>query len=148
MTQEHPDLIVGIFVYFLLSTVCMYLVMILAGARIFPIILRVKKSFLLPIVLVFSLIGCYNINYSLTDTWVSFIFGIMGFFFSRHGYPLVPLVITIVLGSMFEKQLRTAMLLTEGQLLPFVTTPLSMIFLLLSAIYVYYSLRSRKKNLG
>ena len=72
----------------------------------------------------------------------------MGFFLSRHGYPLVPLVITIVLGSMFEKQLRTALLLTKGSLLPFVTTPVSVLFLILSVFSVYYALRQRSGRSG
>ncbi|MDR2055965.1 MAG: tripartite tricarboxylate transporter permease [Desulfovibrio sp.] len=148
LASEHPELISGVFIYFLIATVCMYLTMILIGARVFPIVLRVRKSFLMPLVLVFSLIGCYNISYSITDVWVSFLFGIMGFFLSRHGYPLVPLVITIVLGSMFEKQLRTALLLTKGSLLPFVTTPVSMLFLILSAFSVYYALRQRSGQRG
>ena len=119
----YPELIIGIFGYFLISTVCMFLLMILGGARLFPIILRAKKSYLLPMVLVTSLIGCYNIGYTITDVWVSFVFGIMGYFFSRHGYPLVPLVITLVLGGMFEKQVRTAMLMTDGEVMPFFHHP-------------------------
>ncbi len=143
---EHPELIVGVFGYFLISTLCMFLMMMLAGAKIFPLILRAKKSYLLPVVLVTSLIGCYNIGYSVTDVWVSFVFGIIGYFFSKHGYPLVPLVITIVLGGMFEKQLRTAMLLTDGQILPFFTTPLSAVFLALSVLSVYLALRGKRKK--
>ena len=142
----YPELIIGIFGYFLISTVCMFLLMILGGARLFPIILRAKKSYLLPMVLVTSLIGCYNIGYTITDVWVSFVFGIMGYFFSRHGYPLVPLVITLVLGGMFEKQVRTAMLMTDGEVMPFFTTPLSAIFLILSALSVFLAIRSKLKN--
>jgi putative tricarboxylic transport membrane protein len=144
--RDYPDLIIGIFVYFLISTVCMYLFMLVAGARVFPVILRIKKSFLLPIVLVFSLIGCYNIGYSMTDVWVSLGFGLFGFVFAKYKYPFVPLVITIVLGSMFEKQLRTALLMTDGSVLPFFTTPLSAAFLLLAAFSVFLALRKKVRT--
>ena len=144
--SQHPEIIIGIFGYFLISTVMMYGIMILAGARLFPVLLRVKKSYLMPAVLLFSLIGCYNIAYSMTDVAVSFVFGIFGYFFSKHGYPLVPLVITLVLGEMFEKHLRTALFLTDGSVIPFFTTPLSVLFLAFAAFSVFFAIRQQAKE--
>ena len=45
-----------------------------------------------------SLVGCYNISYATRDLWISFAFGVIGYFLQKAGYPLVPLVISLVLG--------------------------------------------------
>ena len=147
LAKEHPEILYSVFVYYLWATICMYVVMRVLGIKLFPIILRVKKSYLLPVVLICCLIGCYNINNDISDVWASFIFGLVGYFLNKYKYPLVPIVITLILGPMFEKQLRIAMVMTDGSLMPFVTTPISLIFLMMAAISVAIPLMNKKKNI-
>jgi putative tricarboxylic transport membrane protein len=43
-------------------------------------------------------------------------FGIIGFFLRSFGYPMAPLVLGIVLGDLLEKNLRRALVLSDGDL--------------------------------
>ncbi|MCD7984830.1 MAG: hypothetical protein LUG19_11370 [Desulfovibrio sp.] len=51
----------------------------------------------------------------------------------------MPLVISLVLGLMFEKQLRLALSLTDGSLLPFLHSPYALLFLALALFSVGWS---------
>ncbi|CAK7046433.1 MAG: hypothetical protein DELT_00844 [Desulfovibrio sp.] len=142
--SQHYQMISDVFIAFFFASGVMFLFMMLCGTYIFPIILRVQKKYILPLVLVFSLIGCYNMNYTLSAVWVAIIFGIVGYFLKKFDYPAVPLVIGIILGPMFERQLRIAMIQTDGSLLPFVTEAIPATFILLAAASFCFALFKRR----
>ena len=82
-------------------------------------------------------------NYTLGAVWVAVIFGIIGYFFKKFHYPLVPLVIGIILGPMFERQLRIAMIQTEGSLLPFVTESIPLCFVIMALLSLLFAVYKR-----
>lgn len=142
---EHPEVAYGIFAAMLIATVAMFLIMI-AGIRVFPNLLRIPKSFLLPLVLVIGVVGCYNLQYSINDVWVAIIFGVLGYFLKKHGFPLTPIVISLVLGKNLETNLRRGLQLSNGSLLPLVTHPIALVFVLLTVASLVFSLIKKKKE--
>jgi putative tricarboxylic transport membrane protein len=46
-------------------------------------------------------------------------------------YPVAPTVLGIILGDLLDKNLRRALVLTEGDLIPFFTRPISLILIFL-----------------
>ena len=144
MTQ-HPDLVYGVFVALLLSSIVMFVLM-MAGIRIFPTLLRIKKSYLLPLVLVIGMVGCYNLQYSINDVWVAIIFGIIGYFLKKFNYPTTPIVISLVLGKMLETHLRLGLLVSGGSILPLVTRPISLFFVVLTAASLAISVLKMRKE--
>ena len=56
---------------------------------------------------------------------LAFIFGLVGFGLRHFGYPMAPLVLGIVLGDLLEKNLRRALILSDGDISPFFTRPIS-----------------------
>jgi putative tricarboxylic transport membrane protein len=74
-------------------------------------------------------------------------FGFLGFFLRSFGYPMAPLVLGIVLGDLLEKNLRRALILSDGSLLPFFTRPISAVVAALifgTVGWKLYSLYRRK----
>ena len=148
LIRENPEVIYGIYAAMLLSSMLMLVVM-MSGIRIFPKLLRIKKSFLLPFVLAIGLVGCYNLMYSINDVWIAVIFGIIGYFLNQHDYPLTPIVISLILGSLLENNLRLGLLISGGSFLPMVTSPVSLIFLILTVLsLVIYAKKHFKKTDG
>lgn len=145
LIREYPEVIYGIYAAMLLSTILMLFIM-MGGIRIFPTLLRIKKSYLLPFVLAIGLVGCYNLRYSINDVWIAVIFGIIGYFLKQHDYPFTPIVISLILGSLLENNLRLGLLVSGGSLLPLVTSPVSLIFMILtvSSLVIYAVMRFRK----
>ncbi len=88
-------------------------------------VLRVPTTIIVPIILVLCTIGTYALASRLFDVWVMVAFGLIGFALRRWGYPMAPLVLGIVLGDLLEKNLRRGLVLSDGDLAPFFTRPIS-----------------------
>ena len=63
-------------------------------------------------------------------------FGVIGFVLRQLNFPMAPLVLGIVLGDLLEKSLRRGLVLTDGDLMPFFTRPISFVMFLLVAATV------------
>ncbi|MGE0312289.1 MAG: tripartite tricarboxylate transporter permease [Lautropia sp.] len=88
-------------------------------------VLRVPPMIILPVVFVLCTVGTYALASRMFDVWVMLAFGLAGYALRRHGYPVAPLVLGIVLGDLMEKSLRRGLVLADGSILPFFTRPLS-----------------------
>lgn len=130
--KEYPEVFYTILNSLLLSGLFMMLFMLLIGIRVFPVVLRLQKHYLLPLVLIMSLAGAYNVNFSVNDIWTTVAMGMLGFILDRMRYPKTPIVITLLLGRGFESQLRRAMAFSGGSILPLFTRPYALLFILLS----------------
>ena len=76
-------------------------------------------------------------------------FGVLGYAMNKLEIPLPPFIIAFVLGPMVEQSLRRALLLSRGDFSVFVTTPISLGFLLLACFVVIQLVRAfRKKAAG
>lgn len=142
---ENPAFIGAVYVAFGINALLMFLFMTLLGIRILPKLLCVPKKYLLPIVLVASTVGCYNLGYSTADMWTALVFGIIGYGMGKFDFPVTPMIISLVLGKMLEKQLRLALLMGKGSLLPMFSQPICLLFLALAALSLAASFR-RGKN--
>ena len=79
----------------------------------------------MPIIFVLCAVGSFAISGRLFDVYVMLAFGLLGFFLRGYGYPMAPLVLGVVLGDLLEKNLRRALVLSDGDLTPFFTRPIS-----------------------
>ena len=64
--------------------------------------------------MVICAIGAFTVNNAMFDVWMMLVFGVMGYLFTRLGYPLPPLVLALVLGDQAESSFRQAMLISQG----------------------------------
>jgi len=76
---------------------------------------------------VFSLtiVGVYSVNNSMFDVFLLLAFAVVGVFLDRMQYPLAPVVLGVVLGTMAESNLRLALLIGQGEWSTLVARPLS-----------------------
>ena len=88
-------------------------------------VLRVPQPLIVPIIFVLCAVGSFAIAGRMFDVWVMLAFGIVGYALRQWGYPMAPLVLGIVLGDLLEKNLRRALVLSDGDLTPFFTRPIS-----------------------
>ncbi len=74
----------------------------LLAIRTGALILRVPRTVLLPVILLFCVIGSYAISGSRFDVAVMIFFGVLGFGLEHFRFPLGPVVLGILLGSQLE----------------------------------------------
>ncbi|SHS25827.1 TctA subunit of the tripartite tricarboxylate transport(TTT) family [Mycobacteroides abscessus subsp. abscessus] len=143
--SNQPDFLTGLFIAFFVSVIIMYLFMTTIGAKIFPFLLSAKKVYLLPIVLVMSIAGSYNIGFRVEDVWIMAIFGVIGYFMDKWNFSTLPLVITLLLGASFEKYVRNGLIQSGGDITPFFTRPIALLFFVLTLLTVVFVLKPKKK---
>jgi putative tricarboxylic transport membrane protein len=97
-------------------------------------VLKVPQRFLLPIILILCLVGSYALRNSLFDVGVMLAFGVLGYFMTKYGFPIVPLLLGIILGPALEQNLRLALVISQGDVSVFFTHPISLTFIILAVI--------------
>jgi putative tricarboxylic transport membrane protein len=121
---------------FLLATVAMF-ILGLSMVKTLIKVLQVPRSKLMPVVLVLCVIGAYAVESRYFDIIIMVIFGLLGYVMQELDYPVAPMVLGIILGDILDKNLRRALVLTDGSLTPFFTRPISMVlifFIILSMV--------------
>jgi putative tricarboxylic transport membrane protein len=98
-----------------------------------------------PMIVVFTLIGAYSLRHSFFDLWVTLIFGIVGYFMRKLGFPVAPMVLAAVLARLMETSLVQSLTLSQGSPLIFLTRPISLAFVILAALSVVSGMWVREK---
>lgn len=142
-------LVYAIFAAFILANIFM-LVEAYFGLPIFSKILSIRTEVLLPVVIAFCYVGAFSSNNRIFDIGVMIAFGILGFVMKRFKFPLAPMVVGFILAPMLEENLRRSLMRSQGSLLPMVTSPIALVFLLLTVAVLVYTVISevRKSRRG
>ena len=146
--RYNPDIAGGIFIAYLTSNV----MLLIAGVVLVPFfgaVLKVPKAWLLPAVLLLSVMGTYSLQNSIFDLWVMLFFGVVGYLMRRARYPLAPIIIGIILGPILENNLRRSLLISRDGPMIFLERPISATILAIVAVllvYVIYSTLNPKAS--
>ncbi|MDR3264665.1 MAG: tripartite tricarboxylate transporter permease [Synergistaceae bacterium] len=132
---RHPLLVYTLFSSLLVANVVL-LGLGAFGSRLWIKVSLIPKRILYPFIFVFSMIGSYAVRSSLFDIGVCFGFGVLGWLLNRCRYPVSPIVLGLVLGTMIETNLQ--MTLMMGGVSLFFTRPISAVLLVLSAAFVLW----------
>ena len=132
---EHQDLMYVIFLGMMLSNVIMMLLGF-SSLKLFVKVLSVPKTILTPLICMLCVVGSYAINMNFFDVGVMLFFGILGYFMKKVDIPSSPAVLGIILGPMAESHFRRALIMSGGNYATFVSTPISIFFLVLTIVTV------------
>ena len=77
-------------------------------------ILRLPLRYLIPSVLVVSTMGAFAIEGSIAGPITLFVFAVLGWLLSRHGFPVAAVVVGLLLGRLIETELLRAFQLAGG----------------------------------
>src|SRR3982751_6313112 len=124
---QHPHFIYEVVAMTTLASITI-LLFGLFGVRPLLLVLRVRRSVLMPIVFLLCTVGAFASASRLFDVYAMLVIGIGAFFLRRRGYQMAPFVLGLVLGPLLDKSLRRGLVLSDGSLAPFFTRPISMAF--------------------
>ncbi len=110
-------------------------------------VLAVPRTRLMPVVFVLCAIGSYAITQRAFDIWVMIGFGIFGYVLRAMKYPMAPLVLGIILGDILDKNLRRGLVLSDGDLTPFFTRPISLVLWLVTLFSILLSIEPARHAL-
>ena len=89
-----------------------------------------------PMIVFFSVLGTYSVRFLAFDVWVMLLFGVIGYFMRKFGYPIAPMVLAAVVTQMMETSLGQSMLMSQGSLLILFKRPISAVFMILAFLSI------------
>jgi putative tricarboxylic transport membrane protein len=111
-------------------------------------ILQIPRPYLYSGILVFGALGAYSLNFATLDVVILLVIGILGFFMRQYGYPVAPMVVAMILGPMFEVQLRRGLQISQNDVSALVSTPFTWVVygaLILMFVASFFIKRAQKK---
>ncbi|MEO0384046.1 MAG: tripartite tricarboxylate transporter permease [Pseudomonadota bacterium] len=132
---EQPDFIYSVAVMLIFATIAIA-VFGLFLTRVFVLVLKVPREILMPLVFTLCVIGPYALTQRTFEIWVMVVFGLVGFVLRQMNYPMAPLVLGIILGALLDKSLRRGLTLSDGDLTPFFTRPISAVFVIIIVVSI------------
>lgn len=103
----------------------MLLVLNLPLAGIWVRLLLIPQPYLYGGIAVFSLIGVWGLSTSWFHLLLMVTVGTIGFAMRAYGFPIAPVLISLILGPMAEQQLRRALAISQGDPSILVSSPIS-----------------------
>ena len=110
-----------------------YLLFIIANLIMLPLgwlcikvakrILRVPRDVLMPVILLFCIVGSFAINNTGFDIGIMLIAGLVAYVLEANDFPITPLILGVVLGAMLEDNFVSSMIKSDGNLLAFFEPP-------------------------
>lgn len=122
--EKQPETVTALFVIFFLANIVMVPFGWLA-IKTAKQILAVPREILMPIVLMFCIVGAFAITNSPFAVAVMLVFGLLGFLMEENGFPVAPVILGIVLGPMLEQSFVTSMIKSDGSFLAFFARPIA-----------------------
>lgn len=134
--QTSMESVNGICVFMFLSTIAMFL-MAIFGAPFFARIININPRILTPIVLVTCIVGTYSSSYIPFNIVVMVIMGVIGFLMEKVGLSPAATILGVVLGQLFETNLRSALVMSKGDWTIFLR-PICLFFWILTLVMLAY----------
>lgn len=148
---EQPELIYAVFISFFMANVLLLPLGFIA-IKLSRHLLRVPRNILMPIILMFCIVGTFAINNTVFGVGIMLVLGVVAYFMEENGIPIAPAILGLVLGGLLEDSFMTSMIKADGELLAFFERPISAVLgavtiaIWLSPFLKTFMKRNRKKQ--
>jgi putative tricarboxylic transport membrane protein len=126
--QQNPEFVWAVIASMYIGNV-MLIVLNLPLVGMWARICVIPFYILGPLIVFFSVLGTYSIRFLAYDVWNMLLFGVIGYFMRKLGYPIAPMVLATVIAQMMETSLGQSMLISQGSPLILFTRPIAAVFM-------------------
>ncbi len=144
LMSEHPEVVWPVIASMFIGNVILVF-MNLPLANAWAKISRIPGKYLFPSIVIISFLGVYCLNNSIFDIQVMIIAGIAAYFVKMAGFPMIPLIITFILGDRIELTLGQTLTMFTGDLTQFFYRPISLVLIIAMAITIVFGVVSKTK---
>ncbi|MGB9700140.1 MAG: tripartite tricarboxylate transporter permease [Thermodesulfobacteriota bacterium] len=137
--EKHPDFFWAVTASMYIGNI-MLLILNLPFVGIWARMLKIPHSILIPLILAISTVGVFTVNNNLVEVWIMLIFGIIGYFMKKFGFPPAPVILALILTPLMENALQQSLQMSHGNFAIFFTRPISLILLTVAIISLFSSL--------
>jgi TctA family transporter len=138
-------LVYSVFIAFLIANVVLVPIGFLA-IKLSSYVLRVPTNILMPLILLFCIVGSFAINGATFAIWIMLVLGVLAYLMEENGMPIAPAILGLVLGKMIEDTFMVSMMKTQGDFLGFFERPIAAVLGVLTlAIWGFLLLRAARE---
>ena len=146
--ENNPDFLFSLFTALLIINV-LVLATLLISTKYIAKMIYIPNRLLGAFIMILAFVGVYSIRNSLADCIFAMLFGFIGYVLRRLDWPLVPIVLGLVLGSIILERL-TAGAGQVSNLIDLINRPVSgtlfVIILLVIGYIIWSSVKNRRSN--
>jgi putative tricarboxylic transport membrane protein len=121
----NPQNIYAVFLLFIIANIIMIPLGILC-IKVAKRILLVPREILMPLILLFCVVGTFAINNSMFEVGIMLVAGILAYILEANKFPIAPAILGVVLGGMLEENFITSMIKSNGDLAAFFARPIAL----------------------
>jgi len=121
----NPQNIYAVFLLFIIANIIMIPLGILC-IKVAKRILLVPREVLMPLILLFCVVGTFAINNSMFEVGIMLVAGILAYILEANKFPIAPAILGVVLGGMLEENFITSMIKSNGDLSAFLARPIAL----------------------
>ena len=124
MLTVNPQNIYAVFLLFIIANLIMLPLGYLC-IKVAKRILKVPRDVLMPVILLFCIVGAFAINNTAFDVGIMLVAGVIAWLLEENGFPITPLILGVVLGGMLEENFVSSMIKADGNVLAFFSRPIA-----------------------
>lgn len=121
---ERPELIYAVFLAFFIANLAL-LPLGFGAIKLSRHILKIPRRVLMPVILIFCMVGAFAINNTVFGITVMLVLGVVAYLMEENGFPVAPAILGIVLGNMIEDNFMASMIKADGDPLGFFSRPIA-----------------------
>lgn len=145
--NNNPELINALFIGFIFTTIGMYIMgRFMTG--LFAKVLLLSESFLVPGILILSIIGVYSTQMAHFDLWLALVLGIIAYVLQKLDFSVAYFILAFVLCPIIETSFRRMVILSQGEISYYLNRPIFITLLLIVLLSLTYSVLRIKKMKG
>jgi putative tricarboxylic transport membrane protein len=121
---NNPQNIYAVYLLFIIAN----LIMIPLGwmcIKVAKRILQVPRTVLMPVILLFCIVGSFAINNTGFDVAIMLVAGFIAYLLEENEFPIAPAILGVVLGGMLEENLVTSVIKSDGSAATFFSRPIA-----------------------
>src|ERR1700752_2982361 len=138
LVSEHPQVFWGFIASMYVGNL-MLLALNLPLVGLFVRVLQIPYAYLYPLIIMFCIIGVYEVNHSTVDVWIMLVMGVVGYLLKKFHFDPAPLVLGLVIAPIFEMSLRQSLIMSNGNYLIFLSRPIAATLMVAAVILLAMS---------
>jgi putative tricarboxylic transport membrane protein len=136
MFTQHPEIAWGLIASMYIGNIAL-LVINLPLVGLFAKLLTIPQKFLTPLIAVLAFIGVYSVVSNPFDLYMIIGLGVFGWLIRKLGFSLAPVILGVVLGNLFEDNLRRALSISGGDWMILIDSGRSVVIYILTALILF-----------
>ena len=139
LVTDHPQVFWGFIASMYVGNI-MLLALNLPLVGLFVTVLRIPYAYLYPLIIMFCVLGVYEVGHSIVDVWIMLIMGVVGYVLRKCDLDPAPLVLGLVIAPTLELSFRQSLTMSSGDFSIFVRRPISAVLLAVAALLLAHSI--------